>query len=91
MMGHHFVHPPPASGGAHHGWDLWFGVQSREVWGWPRGHLMVHGATMASAVTFIVVLIVVPGKWNSSRAVPGAAEMNEALTDNSTRADRLSS
>jgi hypothetical protein len=50
------------------------------VCGAERGHSVVYGAVVASAVTFIVVLIVVPGKWNLASAVSGAAEVNEALT-----------
>jgi hypothetical protein len=38
------------------------------------------GAVVTSAVTFIVLLIVVLGKWNLSSALSGAEEVNESLT-----------
>jgi hypothetical protein len=49
--------------------------------GWPMGHVMVYGAVLASVITFIVVLIVVPREWNLASAVSGAAEVNETLTE----------
>jgi hypothetical protein len=44
------------------------------------GHVMVCGVVIASAVIFIVVVVVVPGKWNLSSAVSGAAEVTGTVT-----------